>query len=429
MRPCLRRRSRRSCCRGLPSSTSRRSRRRAARLGSRSSMGTSRSCPTPTSASAPPSARSSRLGTPIIPAAVGVDIGCGVIAVETDLRSEHLPDSLDPLLRQIERRIPAGVGQGHDARTAAAERWFTEHHPKRWRRDPLTPKQERRAVEQFGTLGAGNHHVEVCLDERDIVWAELHSGSRGIGNQLATMHIDRARKSAGKDGIHLEDRDLAYFREGTTGLRRLRRRHALGPGLRPCESRADDGRPARVALRLRQARAPRLGRINCHHNYSARERHEGRELWITRKGAIRARADDQGVIPGRWQPAHTSCAGRGNPASYDSSAHGAGRRHSRRQAKKRFTVEQLERHMTGKAWNRDRADALLDEIPDAYKDVESVMDDQRDLVAVEHVLHQILNYKGSYKTVGTVHCSWSGEYRCLRTNEPPNAATGARPVG
>jgi RNA-splicing ligase RtcB len=151
----------------------------------------------------------------IIPAAVGVDIGCGVIAVETDLRSDQLPDSLDPLLRQIERRIPAGVGHGHDARTSAAERWFTDRHPKRWRREPLTPKQEGRAIEQFGTLGSGNHHVELCLDERDVVWAELHSGSRGIGNQLATMHIDRARKSAEKDGIDLEDRDLAYLREGT----------------------------------------------------------------------------------------------------------------------------------------------------------------------------------------------------------------------
>jgi tRNA-splicing ligase RtcB len=136
-------------------------------------------------------------------------------------------------------------------------------------------------------------------------------------------------------------------------------------------------------------------RINCHHNYSARERHGDRELWITRKGAIRARADDAGVIPGSMATGTYIVRGRGNPASYDSSAHGAGRRHSRRQAKKRFTVEQLQKHMAGKAWNRDRARALLDEIPDAYKDVESVMDDQRDLVEVEHVLHQVLNYKGS----------------------------------
>jgi RNA-splicing ligase RtcB len=330
----------------------------------------------------------------IIPAAVGVDIGCGVIAVETDLRSDHLPDSLDPLLHQIERRIPAGVGHGHDARTAAAEHWFTDHHPKRWRREPLAPKQEARAIEQFGTLGAGNHHVEVCLDERDVVWAELHSGSRGIGNQLATMHIDRARKLAEKDGIDLEDRDLAYFREGTADFDDYiaDMLWAQDYALANREQMMD------VLLELLFGTA-RLGtevrRINCHHNYSARERHDDRELWITRKGAIRARAGDEGVIPGSMATGTYIVHGRGNPASYDSSAHGAGRRHSRRQAKKRFTVEQLEKHMTGKAWNRDRARALLDEIPDAYKDVESVMDDQRDLVEVEHVLHQILNYKGS----------------------------------
>jgi tRNA-splicing ligase RtcB len=317
-----------------------------------------------------------------------------VIAVETDLHSDHLPDSLDPLLRQIERRIPAGVGHGHDARTAAADRWFTDHHPKRWRREPLTPKQEKRAIEQFGTLGAGNHHVEICLDERDVVWAELHSGSRGIGNQLATMHIDRARKSAEKDSIDLEDRDLAYFREGTADFDDYiaDMLWAQDYALANREQMMD------VLLELLFGTA-RFGtevrRINCHHNYSARERHDDRELWITRKGAIRARAEDEGVIPGSMATGTYIVHGRGNPASYDSSAHGAGRRHSRRQAKKRFTVEQLEKHMTGKAWNRDRARALLDEIPDAYKDVESVMDDQRDLVEVEHVLRQVLNYKGS----------------------------------
>jgi tRNA-splicing ligase RtcB (3'-phosphate/5'-hydroxy nucleic acid ligase) len=330
----------------------------------------------------------------IIPAAVGVDIGCGVIAVETDLHSDHLPDSLDPLLRHIEHRIPAGVGHGHDARTAAAERWFTDHHPKRWRRESLTPKQDQRAIEQFGTLGAGNHHLEICLDERDIVWAELHSGSRGIGNQLATMHIDRARTSAGKDGIDLEDRDLAYFLEGTRDFDDYIADMLWAQDY----ARANREQMMDVLLKLLLGVAgsgSETRRINCHHNYSARERHDGRELWITRKGAIRARAEDEGVIPGSMATGTYIVRGRGNPASYESSAHGAGRRHSRRQAKKRFTVEQLEEHMSGKAWNRDRAHALLDEIPDAYKDVESVMDDQRDLVEVEHVLHQVLNYKGS----------------------------------
>jgi RNA-splicing ligase RtcB len=330
----------------------------------------------------------------IIPAAVGVDIGCGVIAVETDLRAERLPDDLGPLLRAIERRIPAGVGHGHDARTTAAESWFGDHHPKRWRREPFTPKQEQRSIEQFGTLGAGNHHVELCLDERGAVWAELHSGSRGIGNQLATMHIDRARKSAKKDGLELEDRDLAYFREGTAAFDDYiaDMLWAQDYALANREQMMD------VLLELLFATVrtgAEVRRINCHHNYSAREHHGDCELWITRKGAIRARADDEGVIPGSMATGTYIVRGRGNPASYESSAHGAGRRHSRRQAKRRFTVEQLEKHMSGKAWNRDRAVALLDEIPDAYKDVESVMDDQRDLVKTEHVLHQVLNYKGS----------------------------------
>jgi tRNA-splicing ligase RtcB (3'-phosphate/5'-hydroxy nucleic acid ligase) len=330
----------------------------------------------------------------IIPAAVGVDIGCGVIAVETDVRAEQLPDNLNPLLRQIERRIPAGVGHGHDTRTDAAANWFRDHHPKRWRREPFTPAQEKRAIEQFGTLGAGNHYLEVCLDERDVVWTELHSGSRGIGNQLATMHIDRARKSARMEGLELEDRDLAYFREGTTEF------HDYVADMLWAQDYALANREQMMDVLLQLlfttvGSGAEIKRINCHHNYSARERHGEHELWITRKGAIRARAGDEGVIPGSMATGTYIVRGRGEPASYESSAHGAGRRHSRRQAKKRFTVEQLQQHMAGKAWNRDRARALLDEIPDAYKDVESVMEDQRDLVEVEHVLHQVLNYKGS----------------------------------
>ena len=330
----------------------------------------------------------------IIPAAVGVDIGCGVIAVETDVRAEQLPDNLNPLLRQIERRIPAGVGHGHDTRTDAAVNWFRDHHPKRWRREPFTPAQEKRAIEQFGTLGAGNHYLEVCLDERDVVWTELHSGSRGIGNQLATMHIDRARKSARMEGLELEDRDLAYFREGTTEF------HDYVADMLWAQDYALANREQMMDVLLQLlfttvGSGAEIKRINCHHNYSARERHGEHELWITRKGAIRARAGDEGVIPGSMATGTYIVRGRGEPASYESSAHGAGRRHSRRQAKKRFTVEQLQQHMAGKAWNRDRARSLLDEIPDAYKDVESVMEDQRDLVEVEHVLHQVLNYKGS----------------------------------
>jgi len=326
----------------------------------------------------------------IIPAAVGVDIGCGMVAVETDLTASDLPADLDPLVPKIERAIPAGVGKGHERRTAAGRSWFTEHQPRR----DFSPKQVDRTVKQFGTLGSGNHFLAVARDERDRVWTVVHSGSRGIGNELATYHIDRARKLAQRAGLELEDRDLAYFCEGTPEFddyvmdmlwaqdyARANREQMMDALLDELTSFVGAGSEIR--------------RINCHHNYSARERFDAVELWITRKGAIRAGKDDRGVIPGSMGNDIHIVRGLGNPASYDSCAHGAGRRHSRRQAKKRFTVDQLRREMEGRAWNRDRAGALLDEIPDAYKDLAQVMADQADLVEAEHSMREILNYKGS----------------------------------
>jgi RNA-splicing ligase RtcB len=326
----------------------------------------------------------------IIPAAVGVDIGCGMVAVETDLDASDLPADLDPLLPRIERAIPAGVGKGHSGRGTAGRTWLAAHSPRR----DFSPKQVDRTVTQFGTLGSGNHFVSVARDERDRVWAVVHSGSRGIGNQLATDHIDRARKLAQRTGLKLEDRDLAYFREGTQEF----------------DSYVNDMLWAQDYARANRAQmmdalldelasfvgaGSEVQRINCHHNYSARERHEGVELWITRKGAIRAGKNDRGVIPGSMGNDIHIVRGLGNPASFESCAHGAGRRHSRRQAKKRFTVDQLRKEMEGRAWNRDRAGALLDEIPEAYKDLAQVMADQADLVEAEHSMREILNYKGS----------------------------------
>jgi RNA-splicing ligase RtcB len=326
----------------------------------------------------------------IIPAAVGVDIGCGMVAVETDLTVPDLPADLDPLVPKIERAVPAGVGKGHERQTAAGRSWFAAHAPRR----EFSRKQVERTVTQFGTLGSGNHFVSVARDERDRVWAVVHSGSRGIGNELATDHIDRARKLAQRSGLQLEDRDLAYFCEGTQEFvdyvadmlwaqdyARANREQMMDALLDELTSFVGAGSEVR--------------RINCHHNYSARERHDGVELWITRKGAIRAGRNDRGVIPGSMGNDIHVVRGLGNPASYESCAHGAGRRHSRRQAKKRFTVEQLRREMEGRAWNRDRAGALLDEIPDAYKDLAQVMADQADLVEAEHSMREILNYKGS----------------------------------
>src|SRR5437763_2251336 len=326
----------------------------------------------------------------IIPAAVGVDIVCEMIAVETDLEASGLPDTLEPLLPRIERAIPAGVGKGHTGRATAGRAWLTAHPP----RTDFSPKQVDRTVTQLGTLGSGNHFVSAALDEREQVWTVVHSGSRGIGNELATSHIDRARKLAAQARLALEDRDLAYFSEGTDEF------DAYVADMLWAQDYARANREQMMDTLLEELFAfigagAEVRRINCHHNYSARERHEGVDLWITRKGAIRARTDDQGVIPGSMGNDIHVVRGLGNPASYESCAHGAGRRHSRRQAKKRFTVDELREQMKEKAWNRDRAAALLDEIPDAYQDLAQVMADQADLVEAAHTMRDILNYKGS----------------------------------
>jgi RNA-splicing ligase RtcB len=326
----------------------------------------------------------------IIPAAVGVDIGCGMVAVETDLTRSDLPEDLDPLVRKIERAIPAGVGKGHTRRTVAGRAWYADHPAAR----DFTPKQLDRTVTQFGTLGSGNHFVAAARDARDRVWTVVHSGSRGIGNELATEHIDNARKIARRSGLHLEDRDLAYFCEGMNEFDRY------VADMLWAQDYALANRAQMMDVLLEElfgfaGQGAEVQRINCHHNYSVREHHDGVELWITRKGAIRARKDDRGVIPGSMGNDIHVVRGLGNPASYESCAHGAGRRHSRRQAKKRFTVEELREQMKGRAWNRDRAGALLDEIPGAYKDLAQVMADQADLVEIEYSMREILNYKGS----------------------------------
>jgi tRNA-splicing ligase RtcB len=326
----------------------------------------------------------------IIPAAVGVDIGCGMVAVETDLVASDLPPDLDSLVPKIERAVPAGVGKAHTRHTDVGQAWLRDHPPPR----DFNPKQVERTVSQFGTLGAGNHFAAVAIDERDRVWTVVHSGSRGIGNELAKGHIDRARKVAERGGLQLEDSDLAYFSEGTPEFAEY------VDDMLWAQDYALANREQMMDVLLAElftfvGHGAEVQRINCHHNYSVRERHDGRELWITRKGAIRARKSDRGVIPGSMGNDIHIVRGLGNPASYQSSAHGAGRRHSRRQAKKRFTVDELREQMKGRAWNRERAAALLDEIPGAYKDLTQVMADQADLVETEHSLREVLNYKGS----------------------------------
>ena len=326
----------------------------------------------------------------VIPAAVGVDIGCGMIAAELDVTASQLPDTLEPLLGRIERAIPAGVGKGHDDVARKADTWLSANRPA----TVLGTERSVKAAKQFGTLGSGNHFVELSVDERARVWVVLHSGSRGIGNQLAQLHIAKARRLAKDLQLRLEDPDLAYFLEGTAEF------EAYIADMLWAQDYARANRDAMMDNALREVFGflgfgSETRRINCHHNFTQREVHDDRELWITRKGAIKAGVGDLGVIPGSMGTRSYIVAGKGNPASWTSCSHGAGRRHSRTQAKKLFTTTDLADQMTGKVWLSSRAASLVDEIPSAYKDIDQVMADQADLVEVRHTLHQVLNYKGT----------------------------------
>jgi len=326
----------------------------------------------------------------VIPSAVGVDIGCGMIAAELDVTEDQLPDTIETLLARIEKAIPAGVGQGHDRVARNAEAWLSANAPA----TQLAADRTAKVLKQFGTLGSGNHFFELCVDERARVWVVLHSGSRGIGNQLAQMHIAKARNLAKDLELRLEDPDLAYFVEGTPEFGAYiadmvwaqdyalaNREQMMDNAMREVFAFFDFGRETR--------------RINCHHNFTQREVHNGNELWITRKGAIKAAVGDLGVVPGSMGTRSYIVAGKGNEASWTSCSHGAGRRHSRTKAKKLFTTADLAEQMAGKVWLANRADALVDEIPSAYKDIDEVMANQADLVEVLHTLHQVLNYKGT----------------------------------
>jgi tRNA-splicing ligase RtcB (3'-phosphate/5'-hydroxy nucleic acid ligase) len=333
----------------------------------------------------------------IIPSAVGVDIGCGVIATQTALRAEHLPDSLDPLLDRWSRHIPAGLGYWH-ADEDPQWRAFAAAHGVPDRVDSDARMRDK-APKQFGTLGSGNHFLELCADERGAVWIMLHSGSRGVGNELALRHISKAKNLMRRALVDLPDADLAYFVQGTPEfedyVRDLEWAQAYAFGSRQ--------RMATVALRElaavtgREPSALEISTINNHHNYARRERHGDHDVWVTRKGAISARAGELGVVPGSMATGSYIVRGLGNPDSYMSASHGAGRMMSRGEARRRFSVEDMHRAMEGRTWLRTKARELIDEIPGAYKDLDRVMADQTDLVEIVHRLETLVNYKGVEK--------------------------------
>ena len=332
----------------------------------------------------------------IIPAAVGVDIGCGMIAVETSLKKADLPVSLQRLHEQIGRSVPSGIGRRgqRDEIEPRADQWLGENPPSE--RVTGTELHHRAAV-QLGTLGSGNHFVEVCLDEPEKVWVVIHSGSRGVGNRLADMHIRAAKKICREAGVELEDRDLAYLTEGTESF------DAYIEDMNWAQGYALTNREFMMDAVLDQlfrfvGQGTEIQRINCHHNFTRREEHYGETIWLTRKGAIFAGVGALGVVPGSMGTATYITRGLGNPESYSSSAHGAGRQRSRRAAKRELELEGdqgLREYMAGVAWNAADAEALMDEHPLAYKDIDQVMEDQKDLCRPIHRLRQILNYKGT----------------------------------
>jgi tRNA-splicing ligase RtcB len=333
----------------------------------------------------------------IIPAAVGVDIGCGMIATRLSLTGNEIDESsLKRVFGQISRDVPVGFNQHDekDARDSAARpfkrglRRILEKHPGVEKRVGKNSSW----VRQMGSLGGGNHFIEVCLDESNRVWVMLHSGSRGIGNAIGTYFIELAKKDAQRNRIHLPDRDLAYFREGAEHFDD----YVEAVGWAQDYARANRAEMLDLVLSALRRHLPSFEvtdeAVNCHHNYVERERHYGEDVWLTRKGAIRARAGELGIIPGSMGTRSYIVRGRGAAESFHSCAHGAGRRMGRNAAQKRFSVEDLIEQTRDVICRKDKG--VLDEIPGAYKDIDEVMANQADLVEVVHTLKQVLCVKG-----------------------------------
>ncbi len=342
----------------------------------------------------------------IIPAAVGVDIGCGMMACRLSLTANDLPDSLKDIRSRIEKAVPHGRTDNGGRNDRGA--W---QHPDNtilefWKENDIKkilapvidrhPKFLGKRVNTYnhlGTLGTGNHFIEICLDENDDVWAMLHSGSRGIGNRIGMYFIRLAQRETERWMIQLPDKDLAYLPEGSEyfydyvkavkwaqGFAKANREFMMGAVLKAVSQSL--GKPIEIVDEA----------INCHHNYVNVENHYGKKVWLTRKGAIRAREGDLGIIPGSMGVKSYIVRGKGNPDSFHSCSHGAGRAMSRTAAKTRFTLEDMVEQTIGVECRKDKN--VIDEIPSAYKDIDVVMENQNDLVDIVHTLKQIVCVKG-----------------------------------
>src|SRR5581483_2216779 len=339
----------------------------------------------------------------IVPAAVGVDIGCGMMAVETTLGAAQLPDNLRGLRTAIEKAVPHG--RTNNGRRGDRGAWgeIPQRQIGVWRQlergyKAITEKYPRldrgNDVNHLGTLGTGNHFIEVCLDENDRVWFMLHSGSRGVGNRIGTFFIELAKNDLREQLKNLPDKDLAYFKEGSEHFEDYVHAVAWAQEFafynrklmmeQLVDAVAESGEVPRFSLTTTA--------VNCHHNYVAREQHYGRSVLVTRKGAVRAGKGDLGIIPGSMGARSFIVRGLGNPESFESCSHGAGRLMSRNEAKRRFTLADHIRATAGVECRKDSD--VIDETPMAYKPIDDVMDAQQDLIEVVHTLRQVVCVKG-----------------------------------
>ena len=327
----------------------------------------------------------------IVPAAIGVDIGCGMCAIKTPFTADQLEGKLKQIRLDIEAAIPVGFNENKDVEKAVLNwqgwRDFKELHPG-------VQRLEAKAMKQMGSLGGGNHFLEVCLDAENNVWLMLHSGSRNIGNMLAQNHIGTAKELAKLTETRIPDPDLAYFVAGTPefaaywrdlqwaqSYAQVNREVMMARFKRVVEKHVAGGKPTKPLLS-----------VNCHHNYAEKEVHFGEEVYVTRKGAVRARTEDYGIIPGSMGAKSFIVKGKGNAESYCSCSHGAGRAMSRNKAKLNFSLDDLIQQTQGVECRKD--EGVLDEIPAAYKPIDQVMANQADLVEVVATLKQVVCVKG-----------------------------------
>ena len=338
----------------------------------------------------------------IIPAAVGVDLGCGMMACKTTLTASDLPDNLAPVRAAIERAVPVGLTPKRYGRDKGSWETPPEETDFAWTKlvtefDEICEAHPRikntNNHKHLGTLGTGNHFIELCLDENQAVWIMLHSGSRGVGNAIGSHFIELAKKDAERNMANLPDKDLAYFEEGA---------QYFGDYVKAVGWAQKFAAANREVMMVRTINALRkvitkpfethVEAVNCHHNYVQKETHFGQDVFVTRKGAVNAEAGKLGIIPGSMGAKSFIVRGKGNPDSFNSCSHGAGRTMSRTKAKKLFTVDDQKRATEGVECRKDAE--VIDEIPMAYKDIDAVMLAQRELVDVVHVLKQVVCVKG-----------------------------------